>query len=154
MLAHYGTTSYDALRYLHVLFVLVAFAPMMLMPLVRAAAGDEDTIRRMTRGMAPYTSTINGGALVLAGFVGMAIEALSDLPTTGVKVYEITDPWMFWGSILWTAMLVVVFALVVPGERAIASGGSVGDWRVRVGGPLVTLMFLATLALMVFKPGV
>ena len=154
VLGHYGTTSYDALVFLHVVFVVVAFAPMVAMPLVRRAAGDDDTLRRMTGPLSLYTQTISGGALVLAGFVGMGIEALSDLPATGIKVHEIRDPWIFWGSILWSAMVVVVFGLVGPGERAIARGGPVGDWRVRVGGPLVTLMFLGTLALMIFKPGV
>lgn len=154
LFAHYGTTSYDALVFLHIVFVLIAFAPMALMPFVRSAAGDDETRQRLLRGLAPYTSTIHGGSLVLAGAVGFGIQALSDVPETGIKVYELGDAWLLWSVVLWVAMNGVLHALVAPGERAIARGGPVGDLRVRIGGPLLTLMFLGTVALMVFKPGV
>jgi len=47
----------------------------------------------------------------------------------------------------------VLHGMIVPGEKAIGAGDDVGGKKAELGGQLMTVMFLVTLFLMVFKPG-
>ncbi len=58
------------------------------------------------------------------------------------------------GSVaIWIAMNGVLHAMIIPGEKAIAAGDDTVGKKAEVGGMLITLMFVVTLFLMVFKPG-
>ena len=78
---------------------------------------------------------------------------MSKSPGTDDLVYSVSDSWVWPAVVLWIAMNGVLHGMIIPGEKAIAAGDDTTGKRAEIGGMLITVMFLATLYLMVFKPG-
>jgi hypothetical protein len=66
---------------------------------------------------------------------------------------SVSDSWVWPAVVLWLAMNGVLHGMILKGEKAVATGDDSGVKRIALGGQLITLMFLVSLYLMVFKPG-
>ena len=64
-----------------------------------------------------------------------------------------SDSWLWPAVAIWIAMNGVLHGMIIPGEKAIAAGDDATGKKAELGSTLLTLMFVATLYLMVFKPG-
>ena len=90
---------------------------------------------------------IYGSALIVGGLLGFGVAGLSD------KIYQLSDAWLAFSIIIWLAMNGVLHVMVFPAERAIADGDEPNTKKAETGTLIITLLFLLSLYLMIFKPG-
>jgi hypothetical protein len=157
LFAALGDTSYDLVLVLHIISVIVAFAPAAAHPLTEARFRKEDGdegAARFYRAALVNTRRVYFPALVLAGVFGGALIGLSKTPgPDGEVLWKFEQTWIWLGIVIWVALCGVVFGVIAPAEKAIAAGDSSAVRRLSAGGGIATLMVLVQLYLMVFKPG-
>lgn len=150
VLAALNDTPYDIVLVLHILSVIVAFAPAAIHPVtfarVKSAEGDE-AARRLTGHLVKNSRTIHFPALILAGVFGGMLIGFSD------EAWQFDQTWIWLGIVVWLALCGVMSGVLIPAERALAGGDATAEKRVATGGQLATLLLLVQLYLMVFKPG-
>lgn len=146
--ARVGSGVYNVLLILHLLSIVVAFAPAVIHPLVAARlAGDEGALRRFAGAISTNTRTVHLPALLLVGLLGFALVGMSG------DAFKFSDPWVAISALLWLVIGGVMSALVLPGELGLAAGEAGAAEKVRLGGGIATVLFLVVLCLMVVKPG-
>lgn len=148
ILAAYRDTGYNIVLLLHILSVVVAFAPAVVHPLTL------ERLRARGTDVAPVTAIAadNGRkvylpALVLAGAFGILLVVLAG------NVIGFDQFWISWAFLVWIVIAGVVTGLILPNERRVAEGDADAHQKVALGGQAVSLLFLAMLYLMIFKPG-
>ncbi|MGB0114890.1 MAG: CopD family protein [Ilumatobacteraceae bacterium] len=149
MFAAFRETGYNVMLFLHLLSVLVAFAPAFVHPLL---ANQTKSLDPGSRGQVLTMLVGNGRriyapALIVAGLFGFAMQGMSD------GVIEFGQTWFWLSVVLWLAMNGVLHGLMLPAERAVAAGDESASSKVDLAGAIITLLMLVTLYLMVFKPG-
>lgn len=127
-------TSYRIFFLLHILSVIVAFAPAVVSVLPGGREGALGVIDRAGR-------IVYSPALILAGLFGIALILVSD------DVWEFSDTWISLAFVVWIAMNGVFHALVLAGRR------QNDDARVNNGQAIMTVLLLVMLWLMIWKPG-
>lgn len=143
-----GDTGYDIMLLLHVAAMFVALAPTFVHPfLARDNNGDYSVRRSLYTGIAKRSMRIYGSALVVGGLLGFGVAGLSD------KVYRLSDAWLVVSVLVWLAMNGVLHAMVFPAEKAIANDDQPNPRRAETGSLIITVLFLLSLYLMIFKPG-
>lgn len=150
VLAAYADTGYNILLLLHIVAVLVAFAPAAINPLLERhlARNGGDAALQTWGGFAHgYTKKIAMGGLVVALLSGILMIVVSD------EVIEFSDTWISLAFLVWFAIAGVVSGMIGKGERLIAAGDMKGREVLAKGGPIATVLLLVMLYLMVFKPG-
>ena len=149
ILAAIGDTGYNVLLILHILTMMVAFAPAFVNPILASQMkGKDDGAWRAVLGYAAGNSMkIYGSALIVGGLIGFGIAGMSD------EVYKMSQGWLATAAVLWVAMNGVLHAMIIPAEKAIAGGDESAQRKLDIGGAAMTLMMVITLYLMVFKPG-
>jgi hypothetical protein len=128
------STGYEIILVLHIATVVVAFAP----AVIAVLPGGRDG---MTGVLAAAGRQVYAPALVLAGLFGIGCIVTSD------DVFEFSDTWISLAFVVWIAMNGVFHALVLGGQR------QEDPSKVATGHQIMTLLLLAMLYLMVFKPG-
>jgi hypothetical protein len=117
---------------LHILAVVVAFAPAFVWPLMgrqRRALGGAPGAATAATTEAPgvvarvLSPAVHGGALVLAGLFGAAMVGMSD------KVFKMSQAWISIAFLLWFLMLALFFVGLLPTEKKLAGGDAVGEQR-------------------------
>ncbi len=147
ILAQVGSGVYNMLLILHILAVVVAFAPAVVHPLVgRRLVGDEGALRRFSGAASNNTRAVHLPALVAVGVLGIGLVGVSD------GAYEFSDAWIAISLLLWLVIGGVISALVLPGERGVAEGEPGAASKVQLGGGIATVLLLVVLILMVVKP--
>jgi uncharacterized membrane protein len=149
ILAAIDSTGYKALLFLHILAVIVAFAPNFVWPFVavklrKAGKPTGPVIGEMAGG---NTLKVHGPALVLAGVFGFGLVGMSD------KAIEFSDAWISAGMLVWFLMLGVLFGLMLPAEKRAAAGDASAEKVTSMAGGLLHLLLAAELYIMVFQPG-
>ena len=86
-------------------------------------------------------------ALIITGLFGFALQGMSD------GVIEFSQTWFWLAIVVWLAMNGVLHAMLLPAERALGGGDETAAKRVDAGGIVLSVLLLAMLYLMVFKPG-
>jgi uncharacterized membrane protein len=140
---------YRVLFLLHILSVLVAFAPAFVWPIVNAQT--RRTGEKVPSGIAGLaarnTMTIHGPALVLAGLFGLLMVVTSD------EVWTFSQTWVSLAFLVWFALLGVVFGLIFPTEKKIAAGDEAAERKMGMFGGIAHTLLLVMLILMIWKPG-
>lgn len=149
LLARVGSGVYNAVLLLHILAVLVAFAPAVINPIVgpRLYKVDEAAGQKFSGVAAANTRTVHLPALLAVGILGFALVGISD------EAFRFGDPWVFISALLWLAIGGIVGAVIAPGERQMAAGDRAAESKVAAAGGVATLLLLVVLFLMVVKPG-
>lgn len=144
-----GDGIYKLLYLGHMVSFLVAFAPAVIHPVLGAQtkADGEATLLQVARHMADNGRRIHFPALLALGGFGLAMMLTSD------PLYGFDQTWVSLGFLVWLAMCGVVSALILPAERKLAAGDLAAEVKVARGGQLVTVLLLAMLYLMIWKPG-
>ena len=149
ILAQVGSTGYNVILFLHIVAMFVALAPTFVYPFIgRETNGDYSVRRSLYAGIAKRSMRIYGSALIVGGLLGFGVAGLSD------EVYQLSDGWLVVSIIAWLGMNGVMHAMVIPAERAIADGDEPNTKKAETGSLVITVLFLLSLYLMIFKPGV
>jgi hypothetical protein len=142
--------SYEIFLFLHILSIVVAFAPASVHPLLqRQFTSDSPELLQRFAGFAAQNSRrVYSPALILAGLWGILIIVTQD-----GDLYAFDQFWVNLAMVLWIAMNGVVHAMIVPGERKLAAGEPGAEKRLDTGGLIITILFLVMLYDMIVKPG-
>lgn len=147
-LAAVGGNGYNFILFLHVVAMFVALAPTFVYPFIARDSTEDYSVRRqLYAGIAKRSMRIYGSSLVIGGLLGFGVAGLSD------KVYRMSDAWLVVSIIIWLAMNGVLHAVVFPAEKAIADGDEPNTKKAEIGSLIITVLFLLSLYLMIFKPG-
>lgn len=143
-------TTYKVLFFLHILSVVVAFAPASVHPLLgrQFKADSPQLVQRFAGFAAQNGRRVYSPALVLAGLWGILLVATSE-----GDAIAFDQTWVNLAMVVWIAMNGVVHAMILPGERKLAAGDADAEKRVDLGGMIVTVLFLVMLFLMIWQPG-
>ena len=150
ILAAYGDGLYKLLFFGHMASFLVAFAPAVIHPILGAqTAGDGDptALARLSGHMAGNGRRIHFPALIALGAFGLAMVFTSD------DVIGFGDTWVSLAFLVWIAICGVVSGLLLPAERKVAAGDEAAQATVERAGQLATLLLVAMLYLMIWRPG-
>jgi uncharacterized membrane protein len=150
VLAAVRDTGYNLILLLHILAVVVAFAPTAINPLLErhfAAHGGDSALQGWAGFAREYTKKFVLGALVVLIVTGVLMIVMSD------GVWEFSQAWISLAFLVWFAIAGVVSALTLKGERLVSSGDMKGRELIAKGGPIATVLLLVMLYLMIFKPG-
>ncbi|HEX6570229.1 MAG TPA: hypothetical protein VF015_13735 [Acidimicrobiales bacterium] len=128
------STGFKIFFFLHILTVIVAFAPGVVAVLPGGREGLAGTLDRAGR-------VVYAPALILAGLFGILCIVTSD------DVFEFSETWVSLAFVVWIAMNGVFHALVLAGQRQGDEG------KVTSGHQIMTVLLLAMLYLMIWKPG-
>jgi hypothetical protein len=128
-------TGFRIFFYLHILTVIVAFAPTVLAVL---HGGQEGVLADLGR----WGRTLYAPALVLTGLFGILAVV-----TAPANIFEFDQTWISLAFVVWIAMNGVFHAMVLTGQRQ-------GDAdKVTNGQAIMTVLVLVMLYLMIWKPG-
>jgi uncharacterized membrane protein len=145
VLAEIGSTPYKVMLLLHVLLVVVGFAPAWLSQvLVRLTAnGDRAAGEALEVSILRYSL----GGLAAAGILGFGLAGMSD------KVFKMSQTWLSIAIVLWLAQLVMIFFFARPAIKAFTAGDASARGRIGMATGITHLLLLVMLYLMIFKPG-
>lgn len=132
------STWFKIFLFLHILSVVVAFAPAVLAVLPGGREGALGLLERA--GRVAYAP-----ALILVGLFGILCIVTSSVG--GVKVFEFSDTWVSLAFLVWIAMNGVFHALVLTGQR------NNDESRVINGQAIMTVLLIIAVYLMIWKPG-
>jgi len=147
LLAAIDSFGYNLFLLLHLIFVVVAFAPAFVWPVlnrVRRSDANSTAAGAVGRIIDPM---MHGGSLVLAGLFGIIVVLLSD------SVIEFSQTWISIAFVLWFLMLGLFFAGLIPSQRQVVDGKPEGDTRLAMCYGGMHLLLLLQIIVMVWKPG-
>ena len=150
ILAAYLDGLYKLLFLGHMASFLVAFAPAVINPILGAqtkADGDPAALARLSGHMAVNGRRIHFPAVIALGAFGLAMVVTSD------DVIGFDQAWVSLAFLVWLAICGVVSGLLLPAERRVAAGDGAAQVLVERTGQIVTVLLVAMLYLMVWKPG-
>jgi uncharacterized membrane protein len=145
VLAALNSTGYKIVLLIHVLAVIVGFAPLWLTPvMVRlTAAGD----KAAADGLEVSILRFSLPGIGLAGFLGFALAGMSD------KAYKMSQTWLSISAVLWVVLLALLFTVARPAIKAFRDGDAAARSRIMIATGIGHLILVVTLYLMIFKPG-
>lgn len=149
------TLVYRVLFLLHILAVLVAFAPMFVVPLVSLSlrrGGRSLTGSESIKAMVSNLTRVHGPAMVLAGLFGIGLIGASS--EDGKMVWDFSQTWVSAAMVLWLALVAVVFGLIRPNDAAVGRGDSAAEQKLGMFYGIAHLLLLLMLVDMIWKPGV
>ena len=149
MIAFIDSFGYKLFFLLHILAVIVAFAPAFVWPVVSVQLKKQGKPVGPSIGAlaAGNTAKVHGPALVLVGIFGMGLVGMSD------KVFKFSQSWVSVALLLWFIMLGVLFGMMLPAEKKAALGDEAADKIVSMAGGILHLLLLVMLIDMIWKPG-
>jgi uncharacterized membrane protein len=148
VLATYRDGVYNLLLFLHIVTVIVAFAPAVIHPLMTNQLKSDPSARAAFMRYAHENGRkIYGIAIVLVGLFGIGMIGASD------KVIEFSDGWVSAAFLIWIVMVGVLHGVLLPAEKKLAEGDQSMEARVQQVGMALTVLLLIMLYLMIWKPG-
>src|SRR5574338_1107026 len=146
MFAATDSFGYKLLLLLHILSVIVAFAPAFVWPFVSIRLRKENqpvgsTINQLAGG---NTLRIHGPAFALAGIFGFGLVGMSD------DLWKFDQTWLSIAMLLWFLGLGVMFGLMVPAEKKAQSGDEGAEARLTMYGGMLHLLLVLLLIDMVW----
>lgn len=156
VLAAISDRSYELVLVLHIISVVVAFAPAVAHPLTgarfRTLEGDDGVVR-FSAAIAQPGRWVYFPALVLSGVFGGALIGMSK-PTADAEVlWKFEQTWIWLGITIWIVLCGIVSGVILPSERKVAAGDLTAQKRVEAAGGIATILVVVQIGLMVFKPG-
>ncbi len=138
-------TGYKIVLLIHVLAVIIGFAPLWLTPvMVRlTAAGD----KAAADGLEVSILRFSLPGIGLAGFLGFGLAGMSD------KVFKMSQTWLSIAAVLWIVLLAVLFFVARPAIKAFRDGDAAARGRIMMATGISHLILVVTLYLMIFKRG-
>ena len=151
MLAGVDSFPYNVMLLLHIVAVLVAFAPAFVWPVMRVMArkdGGGSMPPEVARQIAPTGLLVHAPALVAAGIFGILTVLLSG------DTYQFSQTWVSIAFVLWFLMLGVTFLGILPADRKAAEPSDTpgADARASMFNGMLHLLIILMLIVMIWKP--
>ena len=145
VLAALNSTGYKIVLLIHVLAVIVGFAPLWLTPVMirLTAAGD----KAAADGLEVSILRFSLPGIGLAGILGFGLAGMSE------KVFKMSQTWLSIAAVLWVVLLALLFFVARPAIKAFRDGDAAARGRIMMGTGISHLILVVTLYLMIFKPG-
>ena len=145
VLAALNSTGYKIVLLIHVLAVIVGFAPLWLTPVMirLTAAGD----KAAADGLEVSVLRFSLPGIGIAGILGFGLAGMSE------KVFKVSQTWLSISAVLWIVLLAVLFFVARPAIRAFRDGDVAARGRIMMATGIGHLILVVTLYLMIFKPG-
>jgi uncharacterized membrane protein len=145
VLAEIGSTSYNVMLFVHVLLVVIGFAPAWLTPMmVRLTAnGDRSAGEMLETAVLRYSLP----ALAVAGLLGFGLAGMSD------KAFKMSQTWLSIAIVLWLVQLAIILFVARPAIKAFTAGDGSARGRIGMATGITHLILVVMLYLMIFKPG-
>ena len=145
VLAALNSTGYKIVLLIHVLAVIVGFAPLWLTPVMirLTAAGD----KAAADGLEVSILRFSLPGIGLAGILGFGLTGMSE------KVFKMSQAWLSIAAVLWVVLLAVLFFVARPAIKAFRDGDVAARGRIMMATGIGHLILVVTLYLMIFKPG-
>lgn len=149
MLAMVRDTGYNLVLVVHILAVVVAFAPAFVHPLLVRQTRSHDLADRfkIISLMQGNGQRIYAPALAIAGLLGFTLTGMSG------QLYQLSQVWLWLSAGCWLAMNGLLHGVILKAEKQMANGNTSAQKRAEIGGGVLSLLFVLTLFLMIFKPG-
>lgn len=145
ILAALNSTGYKIVLLIHVLAVIVGFAPLWLTPvLVRLTAGGD---KAAADGLDVSILRYSLPGIGIAGLLGFGLAGMSD------KVFRMSQTWLSIAAVLWIVQLVLLFFVARPAIKAFRDGNADARGRIMMVTGISHLLLVVMLYLMIFKPG-
>ena len=138
-------TGYHIVLLLHVLTVIVGFAPLWLTPVMirLTAAGD----KAAADGLEVSILRFSLPGIGLAGILGFGLAGMSE------KYYRMSQTWLSIAAVLWVVLLALLFFVARPAIKAFRDGDAAARGRIMMATGISHLILVVMLYLMIFKPG-
>ena len=138
-------TGYHIVLLLHVLTVIVGFAPLWLTPVMirLTAAGD----KAAADGLEVSILRFSLPGIGLAGILGFGLAGMSE------KVFKMSQTWLSIATVLWVVLLALLFFVARPAIKAFRDGDAAARGRIMMATGISHLILVVMLYLMIFKPG-
>ena len=150
-----NTTGYKLMLLLHILAVIVAFAPGFVWPFVsvslkKAQKPVGPAIGELAAG---NTVKVHGPALIIAGLLGFGLIGMSKPEGFEEAIFSFSDAWISASMLVWFIIIGLVFGLMLPAEKKAAAGDEGAEKIISAVGGALHLLLAVMLYLMIFKPG-
>jgi len=140
--------GYRIFLLLHIIAVVVAFAPGFVWPLVGLALRKEQkSLGTLYAVIADNAMKIQGVGAILMGLFGLAMIGLSD------SVIEFSQTWISIALLLWFLTIGVVYGLLFPTLKKAAAGNEESEARIPMYYGMLHLLLLLAVIDMIWKPG-
>jgi uncharacterized membrane protein len=139
--------TYNLVLFLHIVTVLVAFAPAVVHPLTFERMRGDSSFGRIAGIAADNGRKIYFPSLVVTGLLGIIMILLSD------DLIGFSELWISLSFLVWIAICGLVSGMIMPNERKVAAGDTGAARKVTLAGQITTVLLLVMLYLMIFKPG-
>ena len=146
VLAVVGSTGYKIVLLLHILAIIVGFAPAWLTPTLARLTADGD--RAAGEQLEALVLRYSLPGIGLAGLLGFGLVGMSD------KVFKFSQAWLAIAILVWLVLLAVIVFVARPAIKAFRDGDAAARGRVMMATGISHLALVVILYLMVFKPGV
>jgi uncharacterized membrane protein len=145
-LAEIGSIPYDIMLLVHVLLVIVGFAPAWLTPVLVRLTADGDRAAADALDVAILRFSVP--SIAVTGLLGFGLAGMSD------KVFKMSQAWLSIAIVLWLVLLAVSLFLLRPAIKAFRDGDVAARARISMSTGITHLILVAMLYLMIFKPGI
>jgi len=145
VIAAVGSTGYNIMLFIHIIAVIVAFAPLWLTPVLLrlTAAGDKAAADSLDVSILRFSLP----GLAVAGIIGCGLVGMSE------KAFTFGKPWVSTAVILWIILMAVLAVVARPAIKAFRDGDASARGRVMMSTGIGHLILLVMVYLMIFKPG-
>jgi len=145
VIAAVGSTGYNIMLLLHILAVIVAFAPLWLAPVLLRLTAGGDKAAADALDVSILRFSLPG--LALAGILGFGLVGMSD------KKFTLGAPWVSTAVILWIVLIAVLAVVARPAIKAFRDGDASARGKIMMSTGIGHLILVVMLYLMIFQPG-
>lgn len=148
VLAALDSFGFRVFLLLHILAVVVTFAPGFVWPLVGLALRREQkSIGSLYTVVADNALKIQGIGAILMGLFGFALIGMSD------DAFKFSQSWVSIAMLLWFLTIGVIYGLLFPTLKKAAAGGEEAEARIPMFYGMLHLLLLLAVIDMIWKPG-
>jgi len=145
VLAAVDSTGYKVMLLIHILAVVIGFAPAWLTPVLMrlTAAGDKAAADGLEASILRFSLP----GIAVAGLLGFGLAGMSD------KQYSMSQPWLSTAAVLWLILLAVIAFVARPAVKAFRDGDEGARKMVMMSTGITHLILVVMIFLMIWKPG-
>ena len=146
-----SSAGYKVMLVLHLLAVVVGFAPAWLTPLLVRLTANGDTAA--ADGLETSILRFSLPGIALAGLLGFGLAGMSKFGDAAEPLYKMSQPWLSTAILLWLILLAVIAFVARPAIKAFRGGDAKARGMIMMSTGITHLILVVMIVLMVWKPG-
>lgn len=145
VLAAIDSTGYKVMLLVHILAVVIGFAPAWLTPVLMrlTAAGDKAAADGLETSILRFSLP----GIAVAGLLGFGLVGMSD------KKFAMSQQWVSAAVVLWLILLAVIALVARPAVKAFRDGDEGARKKVMMSTGITHLILVVMIFLMIWQPG-